>query len=377
MEYKILKKIIICLIPFLLIFLITNYIQTNFLTSSPSDSIPSNASVSTAWEGYMCEANGKIYFVSAYKSKDRIVCMEFDGKNKTFVSEKYNYICDLATDNSNIYFRANSETGEKDTIYCLSTNGGKEHAIAKGHIYSLQYAKGRLYWIDDYSPYEETKADQKTTTKIYSINSDGSDLQTVFLSKMHAYGDMQLIFLATDEGLYYSLVSPDNHHCNIFFMDLDGKNNIKINKDELNRIDKLFFDQGKLYFLMQHLDDTFTDSFSDLMVTIDKMGKTRTIKNVGFFPMDFGCVEYCGISNNIIYYFVLQHYNKRSNGLIADLHQYDIKNRSDTTILRDIDMSDNSVGTLNSVRGVKIMNKGTTGMYILGNDIYFSPQRLP
>jgi hypothetical protein len=114
----------------------------------------------------------------------------------------------------------------------------------------------------------------------------------------------------------------------------------------------------------------------DSLETINNNGKIKNaVKIVGYYPQDFGVIRYCGISNNIVYYFASS--SSSSEHLYMTLHQYDISHRKDTVILRNVDMGDNYVTSLRSVRGKNIKNSAIAGMYILGNDIYFEPYSLP
>ncbi len=82
--------------------------------------------------------------------------------------------------------------------------------------------------------------------------------------------------------------------------------------------------------------------------------------------------EYCGISDGKFYYFILKSYDNSSGHLPMDLHQVDLDENRDTIILQNVEMGDKSLGKISSVRG-KHFSGDVNGLYILGNDIYFSP----
>jgi len=342
---------------------------------SISDSIPTNASVNVAWGGDMCEADGNIYCISYNNSEYRIVRLDSDG-NAVPISEEHDIIRYLVSDGANIYFIASTWSNETESLFSVPASGGEEKIITDGHFLFLQYVNDRLFWEDFYIPSGEIAQDQTMNITIHSINPDGTEMKTLFAQEVPATSGHAVYFLATVDGLYYAISGSDKS--DIFRMDLTGDNQTKINKSPLDTVDELFYDQGVLYFLMQHFTGSGPDPFWDSMETLDKNGNVKTIiKRVGYFPQDFGCVQYCGVSNYITYYFDLPSSNGSSEHLYMNLHQYDINKGKDTIILRNVDMGDNFVASIRSIRGKNIENNGTSGMYILGNDIYFSPFALP
>ena len=343
------------------------------LAESMQSTIPSNTSVNSAWGGMMCEANGFLYYVSAsFGSNSRIVRLGPDGI-PTPVTEEYAYIAELSSDGDYVYFVTMSD--ESDTVYRLPVNGANEQKVTEGNIADLQIANGKLYWMDA-STTNGTKAWlDATTIQIKCICSDGSNDKTLIsLSGTGLYGAPRVL-LVTANDIYYS-IGTTLCTSDIYRMDMDGKNNTKLNAGQLDTIDKLFYDQGELYFLMQHADGS-TD-FWDSLETIDKRGNLQTIVGkVGYFDQDLGCIQYCGISGGMVYYWLLPSYTGNAEHLFMDLHQYNTATRIDTVLLRNVEMGDPSVGRIFSLRGKHIDNDGVTGLYILGNDIYFSINRLP
>lgn len=378
------KKIISVIYCGLLILAITGCTETSKgdkSESSLSSVIPANASVNAGWGGKMCEANNCIYYVSGLNSKYRINRMKRDGSNTSPVTGEYCSIGGLTTDNSNLYFTVSLETNDTEILYSLPLNGGKEKKIAEGHIFNLQYMSGRLYWEDYNSPSGEIKKGQTTTIQIKSINPNGSNLQSLFTVSAPAEDSVNLNFLTTEDGLYYIVSEHDGKQCNLYHMDLSGNNKLKINHSKLKDVDQLFYDKGNLYFLERHFNDFAndgSDAMWDSVETINNKGRIKTILNkIGYFPQDFSCIAYCGISNGVFYYLKITTSDSNSEHLMMDFHQYDIDKKEDIILLHNVNMGDKSVGTIFSLRGKKIKNSGTTGMYILGNDVYFSPPFLP
>lgn len=344
-----------------------------------SGDIPTNTSVNVAWGGGMCEANGYVYYVSARDPQETIIRMDPDGNNPTAVTEGYYHISNLTADGNNLYFVAKAESSNTGIIYRLPLNGGKAQKVTEGNIRALQSVNGRLYWEDYTIPEGIITRDTVTTIQINSIHPDGSDLQTPLALTVPTIEEGPFNFLATEEGIYYSTTTVNtggySNYSDIYQIDLSGENAVKRNDDPLQRVYKLFYDQGRLYLLVEN--DLSADPFSSSVVTLDQEGKTKNVLNhVGYFPQDFSCIEYCGISNNIIYYFTMRHTNGSSANILLDLHQYDIDENKDEIIKSNVDLGDASVGTIASLRG-KRMKGNSVGMYILGNDIYFEPFPMP
>lgn len=338
-----------------------------------NSNIPTNTSVNVAWGGGMCEANGYIYYVFIQSSniqssenqnpQAEIVRMNQDGSNPTVVSDKYDYINNLTADSNNLYF-----VGSGNAIFRLPFKGGKAQKVTDAHVRSLQNVKGKLYWIDN----------QDADIQIKCVNTDGSDLKTLIAPTLTQF-ETHAEFLATETGIYYSRTtyntSDSSEYDDIYHTDLSGENPVKLNHDPLRSVFKLFDDQGIIYFLMQN--DFAVDPFTTSVATLDKEGRTKIILNhVGYFPQDFSSVVYCGISNNVIYYFLFQFTNGSSAKILLDLHQFDINKNKDELILSGVDMGDSAVGTISSLRG-KSIKGDSIGMYILGNDVYYETFRMP
>jgi len=317
--------------------------------SIPSD-IPTNASVNVAWGGDMCEVNGFIYYV-AYGT---IVRMNPDGCNPTPVTGEHANISQLTSDNNNLYFVASS--GTLATLYRLPLSGGKEQPVAEGDFGALQAANGKLYWKE----YQDTKI------QINCVNPDGSELRALFTQ--NTSDSVGFEFLVTGEGIYYAA------DYDLYRMDLSGNNPVKLNNKPLGSIFKLFYDRGKLYFIMDNGSYSL-DSFWASLYTIDDWGNIKAITPVGYYPQDYGEIQYCGISDNLLYYFIPT--NDSYQHVWMDMYQFDLATGNETMILRHQEMGDASVGTLSSLRGKSIPNIGVVGLYILGNDIYFSTYSLP
>lgn len=380
------KKMIVFVVSIVLLVTVTACSSPS-ISNSPSgtanEHIPTNTSVGVAWGGYMCEVGGKVYYVSSVydassdSRKSKILRMESDGTVFP-ISDEYYYISNLTSDETNIYFVVSYEDHETDSLYRVPINGGAEKKIMDGHFRDLQYMNKRLYWKDNYEPSGEITMDQTTEFTLKSMNSDGSDEKTLFSQTVPAGSGKSLDFLITEDALYYVISNFEKDTCDIFQMDLSGENKTKMNKKPLDEVDALFYDQGILYFLMQHWNGFSERLMWDSVETIDKNGKVKTVvKCIGYYPQDFGGIQYCGISDNIVYYFDLPSSDGSSEYLNMNLHQYDISKGKDTIILRDVDMGDGTSSSIRSLRGKNIESDGVFGMYILDNDIYFSPFTLP
>lgn len=347
--------------------------------NSISSDIPTNASVNVAWGGCMCEANGYVYYVSARDPQETIIRMDQDGSNPTVVTDGYYYISSLNADSNCLYFVAEAESSNRDTIYRLPLNGGIVQKVTEGNISALQNLKGRLYWEDYNTPEGFVTSNTETTIQIKSINPDGSDLKTLLALTVSTADEGPFYFLATEDGIYYSTsnVSTGDYseYSDIYHMDLSGENLVKLNDKPLRCVQKLFYDRSKLYLLVEN--NYSADPFASSFVTFDQGGKAKTVLNhVGYFPQDFGCIEYCGISDGIIYYFIMQQTNDNSASILLDLHQYDINENKDVIIKSGVDMGNSAVGIIASLRG-KSIKGNSVGLYILGNDIYFEPFQMP
>lgn len=353
-----------------------DYAETGISVSSD---IPTNASVNVAWGGCMCEANGYVYYVSARDPQETIIRMDQDGSNPTVVTDGYYYISSLNADSNSLYFVAEAESSNRDTIYRLPLNGGKVQKVTEGNISALQNLKGRLYWDDYNTPEGFVTSNTETTIQIKSINPDGSDLKTLLALTVSTTDEGPFYFLATEDGIYYSTsnVSTGDYseYSDIYHMDLSGENLVKLNDKPLRCVQKLFYDRSKIYLLVEN--NYSADPFASSFVTFDQGGKAKTVLNhVGYFPQDFGCIEYCGISDGIIYYFIMQQTNDNSASILLDLHQYDINENKDVIIKSGVDMGNSAVGIIASLRG-KSIKGNSVGLYILGNDIYFEPFQMP
>jgi outer membrane protein assembly factor BamB len=326
----------------------------------------------------MCEESGYIYYAFGKTGKEKIVRAKSDGSDPVTVTEgEYACLHELTADSANLYFVSSpgedAPTGALDTIYRLPLGGGKEQAVTQGNVYSLQNANGKLYWVND--------SGDDAPAKINCINMDGSDSKTLFTAKDLLIGSELLV---AGGNIYYTdsaFTTPDSNgngsaYSDLYRMDLGGGNAQKLCRTKTGFIDKLFYDQGKLYFLTED-----TDVLNDSLQTLDAKGKAVTLlKNVGYFPQDFGAIEYCGISDNIFYYFTETEDSHSQTDVTDstvyvyfDLHRFDLKTIRSTVLIHDMEMGDPAIGTLFSVRGKNIRNNGVTGFYILGNDIYFSP----
>ncbi len=275
-----------------LLFSVTGCKSNDSAIGAISAKVPANVSTNAAWGGGMCEANGEIYYVfSGSNFKRNIIRMKQDGSNSSPVTGKYDSIRELTSDSTNLYFVTTSGPKDIDTLYRLPLSGGKEQKITDGHIRSLQNIGGKLYWEELFLPMGTVKKDQTTSLQIKAINPDGSGLQTLYHSTVSAVSPGTFEFVASEKGIYYAISSSNTEQCDIYHVDLSGKNRKKLNSQPLSNIDKLFYDQGKLYFLMQHDGNGFiTDLFWDSVETIDQNGNTKNvIGKIGYFPQDYGC----------------------------------------------------------------------------------------
>jgi hypothetical protein len=323
--------------------------------------IPTNVSVNIGWGGCMCEAGGFVYYAFGEMGNEKIMRMAKDGSNPVAVTaQAYPSLYELTSDSDYLYFvssEGDDSTSNMETIYRLPLNGGAEQEVAHGHITALQSANGKLYWDDQ--------------GKIMSANPDGSALQ-VLCALQNPSDDLGVAFIVGDDGIYYTCGNGDVN-CDIYRWDWSGKKAIKLNTAKLGRIDMLFYDQHKFYFLSEQ-DDSISDKntrpLDDSLQTLNAKGKTVTLlKNVGYFPQDECDTEFCGVSGNMFYHFVLNDCDN-SDGWYVDLHQYNLKTKKDTILLHNVEIADKSIGTLFSIRGKCFWDDAVTGLYILGNDIY-------
>lgn len=340
-------------------------IQVSGLKTIPKE-IPTNSSVNTAWCGFMCEANGFIYYVSGAGNKESIIRMGEDGSNPTTVTTgEYNYLHELTSDGAYLYFVSSDgpiemNLGKIDTIYRLPLGGGAEQKVTQGYVFHLQSVKGKLYWDD-------------SSNKIMCVNADGSDLQTLLSIPADSAAD-GIDYLVAGESIYYTTGTwaDSSLRDNIFRINMDGKNAVQLNSGKLDAVCALFFDRGKLYFLTEPFNGD-TAACSSLE-TLDEQGAAiKLVDKVGYYTQDYHENEFCGISDNTFYYFAFQDANHNLDHVYMNLHRFDLAAKRDTVMLRHIDMGFSAIGTLASARGKSIRNDGVTGLYILGNDIYFSP----
>jgi hypothetical protein len=330
--------------------------------------IPVNESVNVAWGGSMCQAKGSIYYVSAVNNQWKIIRMTQDGNKPTAITTGQKHpINELTSGDGYLYFVSSSFNNdyETDTIYRLPLQGGKaQKVIEQVNVFSLQFANGKLYLG------EASQTPDDTAYQIKCVNSDGSGLKTLISLQSADFCEVEL-YVAGGK-IYYSSGEVDTDidmYSDIYCTDLDGKNAVQLNSGKLGPVDSLFYDQGKLYFLVEQADpdDALSlDPLTDKLETLDEKGnEILLVKNVGYFPQDECSLEYCGISNNVFYYFTY------GDSAYFDLHKYNLITQSHTIILQNVDLF--SAGTLLTVHGKRISNAGVSGLYILGNDIYFSP----
>lgn len=300
----------------------------------------------------MCEVNGVLYYVSGSNDKQKIMRVEQDGSSPAAVTDEHPYISQMTTDGTNLFFvsAVDHYYDSKGTIYKLPLQGGAEVTVVQGNIHDLQYAKGKLYWYDD-------------GQTVNCINEDGSNAKRLYSS-----GTQWLRLLIGDDTIYCAASTTDS--CDIYQMELDGKHIIKLNTGNVEKVDKLFYDRDQLYLLAEQPDgaDPKVHSVETALQILDGKGTAVTLmKNVPYFPQDWGVMRYCGLSNGIFYYVY--------GDVNLDLHEIDLNSNRDTVIFSGGDMRD--FGTLVSVRGKKMKNvDGVRGLYILGNDIYFSMYNL-
>lgn len=340
--------------------------QTAAATKTAADisaEIPANASVNYAWGGSMCEAGGLVYYVSAGgKGTDGpvyIARMNPDGSGSTAATGEYSYLYGLTADDNNIYFMASTDRdGADEALYALDQNGGGEKKIKlrDWKFGSPQAAGGRLYWEQDSDP---DSADN--ITSIMSMNPDGTEALQLF-SVPVPYGD-PFYFLATPNGLYYSCPAgrDDGDACALFHTDLQGQNKVQLNKQNLDRIDKLFYDENNLYFItLNH------DKGDGLYSTVNRMdengGQSVILQHIDYFPQDQAINAFCGVSGNIFYYFDVGD----SSGI--DIHSYDIARQQDKILAK---AETKSPPALHSIKGKTIGVQSVAGLYILGNDVYY------
>jgi hypothetical protein len=329
--------------------------------------IPVNSSVNASWGGGMCEAGGYVFYLYNQDSKEQIIRMNADGSEPAVVFEDEDYdLYGLTADSERIYFQAKPRSAGPDIVYSLPLGGGSAQKVTEGSIMNLQCVGGRLYW-QEHNP-------QTGTRGIKCCEPDGSDLRTLLSLTAADLNDGHFECLVTEEGIYY-VIDPDIRHSDIYRVDLTGENTVKLNNDSLGIIDLFLYDQGSLYFLIEN--DFDVDPFSNSVRTIDKSGEITIIKDhIGYFHQGYGCTLFCGVSDGILYYFDdIKSPGGSSRHLLTDLHRYDISEGGDTILLHDVDMGAESVGTVFSIRG-RCFEGALSGMYILGNDVYFAPARM-
>ncbi|MEI6101910.1 MAG: hypothetical protein WCP73_08740, partial [Eubacteriales bacterium] len=321
--------------------------------------IPANPSVNYAWGGHMCEAGGSLYYVSdGGKGEDspvHIARMNADKSQGIAVTGEYEYIYGLTADENNLYFMAPTSQGIYDALYALPLNGGGEKKIkTRDWTYGYpQAAGGKLYWESDSDP-----VSKDNVVNIMCMNPDGTD-EKQLLSIPLGYSDY-FHFLATSNGLYYSCpTSTDNDDCALFHTDQQGQNKVQLNKQNLGRVDMLFYDQNNIYFLTLNFDN---NDYA-IVSRMDANGQTSVIiKHIDY--IDY----FCGVSENILYYF---NYGD-SDGM--DLRSYNMINKKDK-IIANVEMQTPSI--LHSIRGKTIDTLSSQGFFIVGNDLYYSFHRTP
>ena len=229
----------------------------------------------------------------------------------------------------------------------------------------LQKAGDRLFWADNYWD------DPKTTKRsmgIKSIKTNGTDFT------LNIQGPYKADFITTDKYLFYTW--PAKKGYDIFRMDVSGANKVKVTIKPLPySFHHLFYDNGKFYLVTP---GSFTNDIGcvyDTVKTIDENGNLKdVIDKIGYFVMDYGLLGYCGISNGFIYY--LENTSTPGIEISMDLHQYEIATGQNTILRKGLNMG-NTCDRIQSARGKKIANSYLSGLYILGNDVYFSPEGLP
>ncbi len=323
--------------------------------------IKTNPSVNRAWGGQMCEAGGAVYYVAdGGKGKDapvHIARMNPDG-SETAVTGEYATVYGLTADDNNLYFlAATSRETSGEALYTLPLSGDKKELKMRDWDFGApQAAGGRLYWEQDSNP------DSKdNVTSIMSMNPDGTDArQLLFVPVPYS---SPFYFLATPDGLYYSCpADPDGDACALFYTDLQGQNKVQLNKQKLDRIDTLFYDENNLYFITLNYDKG-----DGLYSTVNRMdangGQSVVLQHIDYFPQDDGANYFCGVSGNVFYYFGFD------GGGMRELHSYDMIRMQDNSIAK-ADTDERPV--LRSVRGMTIDVQSSHGFYILGNDLYYS-----
>ncbi|MFA6308836.1 MAG: DUF5050 domain-containing protein [Clostridia bacterium] len=357
------KKLIAILITAIIVIA---FAGCQFIPGHINEIIPANIWTNSASGGQMCEVNDKIYYVGAAgKYDEQIMSMNLDGSGQKKVSKKYDSIGQLIADEQNIYFIA-STFEDDETLCSVSLSSGKEKKIKNGFFYMLQKAGDRLFWADNYWD------DPKTTKRsmgIKSIKTNGTDFT------LNIQGPYKADFITTDKYLFYTW--PAKKGYDIFRMDVSGANKVKVTTKPLPySFHHLFYDNGEFYLVTPGSFENDIGCVYDTVKTIDENGNLKdVIDKIGYFEMDYGLLGYSGISNGFIYY--LEVTSSPGVQISMDLHQYEIAAHHNIVLKKGLEMGDNAVGIIKSARGKQIKNARLSGLYILGNDVYFSPQGLP
>jgi hypothetical protein len=353
----------------------TSTVSSDILSEAPENTpvvingemssvIPTNPSVNFAWGGYMCEAGGNVYYVSddgkGKHSPVHIVRVSADQSQGIAVTSEYASIYGLTADDNNLYFAAAIYMEDADSLYALPLNGGVEKKLCDWKFSAPQVAGGRLYWENNSDP-----GLKDNITTIMCINPDGTNAQTL-LSIPNPYCK-PFYFLATPNGLYYSCrVGPAKDDNALFHTDLQGKNKKQLNREKLGDIDLLFYDQNNLYFTTLNYDNG--DGMYTTVNCLDKNGlKSVVIKRIDYFPQDEGIIAFFGVSANILYYFNFD--NSNGGKTVMDLHSFDIERKQDKIIAK-VDYEYPS--EIHSILGKTIHVYSSQGLYIVGNDLYYS-----
>ena len=320
-----------------------------------SATIPTNVSTNTAWGGGMCEANGFVYYIASAASsasgalQGNIIRMKPDGSQPTTVISAAS-IWSLTASNSYLYYT------EPSGVYRFSLEGGASKEVLSGVFDGVQYAGGKLYWMDQ--------------SKIECANEDGSDVTTLIDAKTLSSRSDSFDCLFTANYIYCCCLTHNDKNTlsYIYRMDLSGKNARKVYSGKL-AVDYMFEDNGNLYFLLEHFNGAAEyDMMYDSVEAIGIDGTVKTvISHVGYYPQDYSLSYYCGVSDDVFYYFV----DTASTGNIQ-LRQYDVVTKNDTLLLSQVPYPGSAIGTAFSVRGKRLSNAGFRGLYIVGNDIYYA-----
>ena len=331
-------------------------------------SIPANPSVNARWGGGMCEAEEFLYFVAQKGDKQYIARIKPDGTEQVKVSQEYEDISSLTAADGYVYFLVGVDDYPAE-MYALPLTGGKETLVrkAKSGIAGLQTYSNRIYW------WETIGAGKKKYEAILSMKPDRSDLKTLVKSK-RGFSFMTVY----DKGIIYSGQEEKKNNLlekttNFYRTDLEGKNHPeKITKSPIGDLAAVFLDEDNIYFVMQ------TEKNAEVFNSFCRLNEDGTtsviLDRIAYYVESYGINAFIGISGGVVCHFEFD--ESDSSYRTMNLCRYEIASQKSDIITKQ-KMINPDKYILKSIKGKEIENAACSGLYIVGDDIYFMPRSLP